>query len=161
MDWRSLYPDTPFEMKVDYNAARLARTAINHVYWQTGINAAKENPFCKAMHWELSDAHYERQVAHWGEDECDVYARHDEGLGRGNFPVDRLPRPHPNCLCIQYEALPEPEEAAARFPGMDGRREGRRAGAGLCSIRAEGEPIGAVYAEQFPPGLWPEADDEE
>ena len=114
-DWRNLYPDTPFEMKVDYNATRLARTAINHVYWQTGINAAHENPFCKAMHWELSDAHYERQVAHWGEDECDEYARHEEGLGRGNFPIDRLPRPHPNCLCIQWEVLPEPEEAAERF----------------------------------------------
>ena len=124
VDWRSLYPDTPFEMKVDYNATRLARTAINHVYWQTGINAAKENPFCKAMHWELSDAHYERQVAHWGEDECDVYARHDEGLGRGNFPIGKLPRPHPNCLCIQYEALPEPEEAAARFRAwMDGAKD--------------------------------------
>lgn len=115
VDWRKLYPDTPFEMKVDYNATRLARTAMNHVYWQTGINAAKENPFCKAMHWELSDAHYERQVAHWGEDVCDEYARHDEGLGRGNFPIDKLPRPHPNCLCIQWEVLPEPEEAAERF----------------------------------------------
>ena len=114
-DWRNLYPDTPFEMKVDYNATRLARTAINHVYWQTGINAARENPFCKAMHWELSDAHYERQVEHWGEDECDEYARHEEGLGRGNFPIDQLPRPHPNCLCIQWEVLPEPEEAAERF----------------------------------------------
>ena len=124
VDWRSLYPDTPFEMKVDYNATRLARTAINHAYWQTGINAAKENPFCKAMHWELSDAHYERQVAHWGEDECDVYARHDEGLGRGNFPIGKVPRPHPNCLCIQYEALPEPEEAAARFRAwMDGVKD--------------------------------------
>ena len=124
VDWRSLYPDPPFEMKVDYNATRLARTAINHVYWQTGINAAKENPFCKAMHWELSDAHYERQVAHWGEDECDVYARHDEGLGRGNFPIGKLPRPHPNCLCIQYEVLPEPEEAAARFRAwMDGAKD--------------------------------------
>ena len=111
-------------MKVDYNATRLARTAINHAYWQTGINAAKENPFCKAMHWELSDAHYERQVAHWGEDECDVYARHDEGLGRGNFPIGKVPRPHPNCLCIQYEALPEPEEAAARFRAwMDGVKD--------------------------------------
>ncbi len=124
VDWRSLYPDTPFEMKVDYNATRLARTAINHAYWQTGINAAEANPFCKAMHWELSDAHYERQVAHWGEDECDVYARHDEGLGRGNFPIGKLPRPHPNCLCIQYEVLPEPEEAAARFRAwMDGAKD--------------------------------------
>lgn len=115
VDWRKLYPDTPFEMKVDYNATRLARTAMNHAYWQTGINAARENPFCKAMHWELSDAHYERQVAHWGEDVCDEYARHEEGLGRGNFPIDKLPRPHPNCLCIQWEVLPEPEEAAERF----------------------------------------------
>lgn len=123
-DWRSLYPDTPFAMKVDYNATRLARTAINHVYWQTGINAARENPFCKAMHWELSDAHYERQVVHWGEDVCDEYARHDEGLGRGNFPIDKLPRPHPNCICIQYEVLPEPEEAAARFRAwMDGAED--------------------------------------
>ena len=63
----------------------------------------------------MSDAHYERQVEPWGEDECDEYARHEEGLGRGNFPIDRLPRPHPNCLCIQWEVLPEPEEAVERF----------------------------------------------
>lgn len=114
-DWRNLYPDTPFSMNVDYNAIRLARTAINHVYWQTGINSARENPFCEAMHWELSNSHYERQVAVCGRDECDEYAAHDEGLGRGNFPIDKLPRPHPNCLCIQYEVLPEPEQAAARL----------------------------------------------
>lgn len=112
VDWRILYPDIPFARNVDYNALRLARTSITHVHWAAGKAAAKKNPLCKGMKWNLSDSHYERQVAIAGEDICDEYARHDEGLGTGIFPIDALPMPHPQCLCYQTELTPDLEEAA-------------------------------------------------
>lgn len=112
VDWRILYPDIPFARNVDYNALRLARTSITHAHWAAGKAAAKKNPLCKGMKWNLSDSHYERQVAIAGEDICDEYAQHDEGLGLGVFPIDKLPMPHPHCLCYQTEETPDLEEAA-------------------------------------------------
>ena len=59
-----------------------------------------ENPYVEAMHWNLSSQHYERQVKHFGEDECDDYAnQNDYELGTGNFPKNKVPIPHPQCLC--------------------------------------------------------------
>lgn len=115
VSWLTLYPDIPFNRQIDYNAQRLARTAINHAYWAANMTAAKANPFCKAMHWQLSPSHYERQVARFGEDICDAYARHDEGLGRGNFPVDDVPMPHAQCLCATWQVVPELSDVADRL----------------------------------------------
>lgn len=115
VSWLKTYPDIPFDRQIDYNALRLARTMINHSYWAANLETAKRNPFCKAMHWALSPSHYERQVAHFGEDECDTYASHDEGLGRGNFPIEELPMPHAQCLCVQYQVVPELDEVADRL----------------------------------------------
>ena len=112
VSWHKLYPDIPFDRKVDYNALRLARTAITHAQWAAGKAAAKKNPLCQGMKWNLSDQHYERQIEPWGEDVCDEYARHDEGLGKGVWPIDSLPMPHPNCLCYQTEVVPTLEDAA-------------------------------------------------
>ena len=112
VSWHKLYPDIPFERKIDYNALRLARTSINHVYWAAEKAAARKNPLCKGIKWHLSDAHYERQIAVAGEDVCDEYARHDEGLGRGVYPIERVPFPHPQCLCYRTEVLPTLEESA-------------------------------------------------
>ena len=102
VSWLTLYPDIPFDRQIDYNAQRLARTAINHAYWAANMAAAKANPFCRAMHWQLSPSHYERQVARFGDDICDAYASHDEGLGRGNFPIDDVPMPHAQRLCATW-----------------------------------------------------------
>ena len=129
VDWRILYPDIPFARNVDYNALRLARTSITHAHWAAGKAAAKKNPLCKGMKWNLSDSHYERQVAIAGEDICDEYAWHDEGLGKGVFPIDKIPMPHPHCLCYQTEETPDLEEAAellakwAKGEQMDARME--------------------------------------
>ena len=57
VSWLTLYPDIPFDRQIDYNAQRLARTAINHAYWAANMAAAKANPFCRAMHWQLSHSH--------------------------------------------------------------------------------------------------------
>ena len=80
--------------------------------WAADKAAAKKNPLCRGLKWHLSDSHYERQVAVAGEDVCDAYARHDEGLGAGVYPVDRIPFPHPQCLCYRTEVLPTLEESA-------------------------------------------------
>lgn len=58
-----------------------------------------------------------------GEDVCDEYARHDEGLGRGVFLVDGLPLPHPNCLCYQTEVVPTLEDAVDRLLAWDGTND--------------------------------------
>lgn len=58
-----------------------------------------------------------------GEDICDEYARHDEGLGRGVFAVDSLPLPHPNCLCYQTEVVPTLEDAVDRLLAWDGTND--------------------------------------
>lgn len=115
VSWLTLYPDIPFDRQIDYNAQRLARTAINHAYWAANMAAAKANPFCKAMHWQLSPSHYERQVARFGEDICDAYASHDEGMGRGNFPIDDVPMPHAQCLCATWQVVPELSDVADRL----------------------------------------------
>ena len=120
VSWHTLYPSIPFDRKIDYNALRLARTSIIHAHWIAGKAAAKKNPLCGGMKWNLSNQHYERQVAVAGEDICDEYARHDEGLGRGVFAVDSLPLPHPNCLCYQTEATPTLEDAADRLADWKG-----------------------------------------
>lgn len=115
VSWLKLYPDIPFDRQIDYNAQRLARTAINHAYWAAGIETAQRNPFCEAMHWQLSPSHFERQVARFGEDVCDTYASHDEGLGRGNWPIRKVPMPHAQCLCATWQVVPPIRDVADRL----------------------------------------------
>ena len=104
-DWGNVYPKLRTK-QVDYNAQRLARTSITHAHRESQYESAKRNPFVDAIHWELSGEHYARQVARWGEDECDVYASQNwYGLGVGNFPVDEVPISHPQCLCVTYPVI--------------------------------------------------------
>ncbi|WFD12004.1 hypothetical protein [Tepidibacter hydrothermalis] len=105
-EWNKIYPNT--RKKVDYNAQRLARTSINHAFLSANIRSCKRNPYVEAMHWELSASHYERQIKPFGEDECDDYANQDNyNLGIGNFPVEKVPLPHPQCLCVVYAVIPK------------------------------------------------------
>lgn len=104
-DWGKVYPNLSGK-KVDFNAQRLARTSINHSYFLDNVKVCTENPFVEAMHWDLSNAHEERQVIPFGPDECDEYAEHDEGLGLGNFKPEEIPVPHPQCLCAQWAVIP-------------------------------------------------------
>ena len=105
-DWGKVYPNLSGK-KVDFNAQRLARTSINHAYFLDNVKVCTENPFVEAMHWDLSNAHEERQVIPFGPDECDEYAEHDEGLGLGNFKPEEIPVPHPQCLCVQWAVIPD------------------------------------------------------
>ena len=124
VSWLKLYSDIPFDRQIDYNAQRLARTAINQSYWAAQIETGKANPFCRAIHWQLSPSHYERQVARFGEDVCDTYAAHEEGLGHGNWRIDRVPMPHAQCLCATWQVVPELDEVAERLSRwVDGGRD--------------------------------------
>jgi len=67
------------------------------------------------MHWQLSPSHYERQVARFGEDVCDTYASHDEGLGRGNWPIRKVPMPRTQCLCAMWQVVPPIRDVADRL----------------------------------------------
>ncbi|ADL40307.1 head morphogenesis [Clostridium phage phiCTP1] len=99
--WSKVYPGT--NKQVDYNAQRLMRTGINHMYYLSNVAAVQNDPFIDAMHWELSSQHEIRQVIPFGPDICDYNAKQDNyNLGTGNFPVNKVPVPHPNCLCTQY-----------------------------------------------------------
>ncbi len=109
-DWRKVYPDIPSWVRVtnvEKHAQTLARTSINHAYHLAVVETGEKNPFATRIHWELSPQHYERQILPQGADVCDEYADHDEGLGRGNWPFDRVPLPHPKCLCYQYAVVPQ------------------------------------------------------
>ena len=114
-DWGKVYPNLSGK-KVDFNAQRLARTSINHAYFLDNVKVCTENPFVESMHWDLSNAHEERQVIPFGPDECDEYAEHDEGLGLGNFKPEEIPVPHPQCLCVQWAVIPDSlEDIGARI----------------------------------------------
>lgn len=114
-DWGKVYPSLSGK-KVDFNAQRLARTSINHAYFLDNVKVCTENPFVESMHWDLSNAHEERQVIPFGPDECDEYAEHDEGLGLGNFKPEEIPVPHPQCLCVQWAVIPDSlEDIGARI----------------------------------------------
>ena len=105
-NWNKLYPKT--NKQVDYNAVRLIRTSINHSFYLSNVANVNNNPFATGMHWQLSTQHETRQIIPFGPDECDDFA-HQNGyqLGEGNFPTDRVPVPHPNCLCVQYAVIPQ------------------------------------------------------
>ena len=89
-NWNDIYEGLPFAFRVDYNAKRLAVSALNHSYFQGAILAGRENPYAEFLHWELSRSHEIYDV-------CDTYMEHDEGLGKGNFALDNAPLPHPFC----------------------------------------------------------------
>ncbi len=103
-----LPPPSGISNKIAYQAQRLARTSLSQSYTETYIQGTKDNPFNVGLKWNLSPSHYERQVKRWGEDICDVYANNNSyNLGKGIYPPDEYPVPHPNCLCYPtQENLP-------------------------------------------------------
>lgn len=107
-EWSNVYPNT--RKQIDYNAQRLARTSINHAFFNANMKSYAKNPFVEGVEWMLSDSHFERQIKPFGPDVCDEYAKHDEGLGTGVFPVDKVPLPHPMCLCTQAPYIPKDKD---------------------------------------------------
>lgn len=114
----TVYPNLKSK-QVDFNAQRLLRTSINHSFFASNMTKAKENPYIEAVHWNLSGAHYERQVKRFGEDICDEYTNQDRyKLGAGNFPKDNVPLPHPQCLCYQTMVIPKSLDEIGKELGL-------------------------------------------
>lgn len=90
-DWDKVYPGS--SKKIDYNAQRLARTAVSHAYQQAFNECVKPNPFVEAVKW--NNAHSGRVCPL-----CIELAETDQfGLGEGVFPKGEEPLDHPNGMC--------------------------------------------------------------
>lgn len=81
--WAKVYPGT--NKKVDYNAQRLARTAVSHAYQQSFVRTTQKNPFVTKYKWLGSNSH---RI-------CPICAERDGKL----FEKDELPLDHPNGMC--------------------------------------------------------------
>lgn len=86
--WAKVYPGT--NKKVDYNAQRLAITAVSHAYQQSFIRTTQKNPFVTKYKWVGSNSH---RI-------CPICAERDGKF----FEKDELPLDHPNGMCT-FEAV--------------------------------------------------------
>lgn len=84
-NWGKVYPNLRGK-KIDYNAQRLARTAINHSYQTASIKSSSMNPFVEGIEWRSALIHGRT---------CQICR---ERHGR-IFPKDDVPLDHPNGLC--------------------------------------------------------------
>lgn len=87
--------------KVDYNAQRLARTAIAHAYEQAVISSAKKNPLSQGIRW----------IAAMGERTCALCAERDGKI----FAPDDIPLDHPNGMCTYAVELLSMDEISDRL----------------------------------------------
>ncbi len=83
-NWGIVYPGT--KRVVDYNAQRLARTAVTHAYQLSLQRATQDNPFVEGYRWHSSN----------GGRVCPLCASRDGEL----FAKDSLPLDHPNGMCV-------------------------------------------------------------
>lgn len=102
---------TRVPQNISYEALRLARTEMTAAFGEGTIAAAKVSPSSKGIRWLLSPNN------HPVKDVCDNHAAHDEGLGKGVFPVDEVPMypAHPNCRCSLLPVNEQPEDFVTRL----------------------------------------------
>lgn len=97
-DWQKVYPNS--SKKVDYNAQRLARTAINHSFQQAQKRSCEKNPYVEGIKWISSNTHRTCEL-------CINRSTQDNyGLGAGVYPVKEVPADHPNGLCTTIPVIP-------------------------------------------------------
>lgn len=89
-DWSICYPNC--RQKVDYNAQRLARTAVNHAFQQAQIRSCKKNPYVEGIQWLTSNSHSRT---------CDLCKDRDGVIYR----VNDVPLDHPNGLCTTIPVI--------------------------------------------------------
>lgn len=89
-DWSSCYPNC--RQKVDYNAQRLARTAVNHAFQQAQMRSCKKNPYVEGIQWLTSNSHSRT---------CDLCKDRDGVV----YKVDDVPLDHPNGLCATIPVI--------------------------------------------------------
>lgn len=83
-NWGNVYPGV--NRVVDYNAQRLARTAVTHAYQLAFQRATQDNPFVESYRWHSSNS---GRV-------CELCRERDGRL----YEKDSLPLDHPNGMCV-------------------------------------------------------------
>lgn len=90
-DWNKVYPNS--SKKVDYNAQRLARTAVNHAFQQAQKRSCEKNPYVTGIRWISAGIHGRT---------CPTCSDRDGQL----FKVNEVPLDHPNGLCTTIPEIP-------------------------------------------------------
>ncbi|CEI72937.1 hypothetical protein [Romboutsia hominis] len=90
-EWSNVYPNA--SEKVDYNAQRLARTAINHAFQQAQKRSCEKNPYVTGIRWVSAGIHGRT---------CPTCSDRDDQL----FKVNEVPLDHPNGLCTTIPEIP-------------------------------------------------------
>lgn len=90
-EWSNVYPNA--SEKVDYNAQRLARTAVNHAFQQAQKRSCEKNPYVTGIRWVSAGIHGRT---------CPVCSDRDGQL----FKVNEVPLDHPNGLCTTIPEIP-------------------------------------------------------
>ena len=94
-EWKKVYPNS--SKKVDYNAQRLARTAVNHAFQQAQKRSCEKNPYVTGIRWVSAGIHGRT---------CPVCSDRDGQL----FKVNEVPLDHPNGLCTTIPEIPMSSE---------------------------------------------------
>lgn len=90
-EWSNVYPNV--SEKVDYNAQRLARTAVNHAFQQAQKRSCEKNPYVTGIRWVSAGIHGRT---------CPTCSDRDGQL----FKVNEVPLDHPNGLCTTIPEIP-------------------------------------------------------
>lgn len=88
-DWSSSYSGS--RQKIDYNAQRLARTAINHAFQQSQMRSCKKNPYVEGIQWLNSNSH---RI-------CLLCADRNGQI----YKVNQVPLDHPNGMCTTIPVI--------------------------------------------------------
>lgn len=100
-DWGNVYPGV--HRQVDYNAQRLARTAVTHAYQLSLERATKDNPFVEGYRWHSSN----------GGRVCPLCRERDGRFyEKGSLPLD-----HPNGMCVVTAEISKSYEEIGRELG--------------------------------------------
>lgn len=84
---------------VEFNSMRLARSETQRTYREVPARLAKNQKFAKGIVWVLSRSHGQTDI-------CDDLAKNNSyGLGKGVYPVNKVPNSHPNCICTTETKL--------------------------------------------------------
>lgn len=88
-EWSNVYPNA--SKTVDYNAQRLARTAINHAFQQAQKRSCQKNPFVTGIQWLSSNSHRT----------CELCNSRNGVI----YKINDLPLDHPNGMCTTIPLL--------------------------------------------------------
>jgi len=84
-----------------FAAMRVGRSEINNAHHDTTRRLGAKKPWVLGMKWNLSGSHPRP-------DECNDYAEHSEGMGKGVWS-DPPGKPHPMCFCYLTHFTEDPQ----------------------------------------------------